>query len=75
VENRDFAEKNRQWPRTTSSRFRHFIKGNFESLESVLPMFGRKNAFISDNDHELIGIVGVCPGVFSVTGLSFSFFE
>jgi hypothetical protein len=35
-----------QRPKTTSSRFWHFIKVKFESLESVLCMLGRKNGFI-----------------------------
>jgi hypothetical protein len=75
VKNRDFVEKKPMIAKNHFFPLLMLIKVNFESIESVLRMYGQKTSLLCDSDHEVIGIAAVCPRVFSITGISFSFFE
>jgi hypothetical protein len=52
-----------------------FSRPTLNPLRAFSAYLGEKTRLLCNSDHELIGIVEVCPSVFSVPGLSFSFFE
>jgi hypothetical protein len=69
------VEKKLTVARATSSRLWHFIKGSVEVLRAFSVCLGEKAHLLYDSDHKVIGILAVCPSVFLVTGIPFSFFE
>jgi hypothetical protein len=76
VESRDFLEKkidNSQ--ELLPPAFDILSKEALNPLRAFSACLGEKICLSCDSNHELIGIVGVCPSVFSVPDISSFFFE